>query len=264
MIVYNQEAYIEQALKGILMQKTNFLFEIIIGEDCSTDHTKQIIEKFATLYPDNIKPFYHPENIGMMRNFTHTLNRCEGEYIAICEGDDYWIDEYKLAKQIEVLDANRDIMLSFHNTKCINSRKKRIYNSNDGEADGSVFTIEDLLTRKWFIMTASIVFRNVFKDSYPNWFKRIRNGDMALELMLADKGNFIYTDKVMAVYRQHIHGASVSSLRIKRNRALVKLLKLFNKHTGEEYNSLILKRIRQFNWELINMFKRKVKNSIPV
>jgi len=105
-ITYNHKTYISQAIEGALMQKTNFDFELVIGEDCSIDGTQEIVFEYAKKYPDIIKVITSDKNVGAISNFIRTLNACQGKYIAICEGDDYWTDPYKLQKQVDFLEAN--------------------------------------------------------------------------------------------------------------------------------------------------------------
>ena len=99
-ITYNHEKFIAQAIDSFLMQETDFDFEIIIGEDCSTDDTLKIIKEYKAKYPDIIKLITSESNVGMMTNFIRTLEACSGKYIALCEGDDYWTDTLKLQKQV--------------------------------------------------------------------------------------------------------------------------------------------------------------------
>ena len=108
MITYNHESYIEQAIKGVFSQKVNFPVEFVISNDCSTDKTHQKIEEILKDSPENftIKYYNHTENLGMMENFIFSLKQCHGKYIALCEGDDYWIDNNKLQKQVNFLAAN--------------------------------------------------------------------------------------------------------------------------------------------------------------
>lgn len=108
MITYNHEPYIAQAIEGVLMQKTTFKFELVIGEDCSTDLTRKICEDYAKKYPEIIKLLPSEQNLGMIKNGLRTLQACEGKYIAFCEGDDYWTDPLKLQKQVDFLEANDD------------------------------------------------------------------------------------------------------------------------------------------------------------
>jgi glycosyltransferase involved in cell wall biosynthesis len=115
MIAYNHQTYIAQALDSILAQKTNFPFEIVIGDDNSTDDTGKICQEYAIRYPGKIRYHLREKNLGMMPNFITTLYECQGTYIALCEGDDYWIDETKLQTQADFLDAHPDHSLCCHN-----------------------------------------------------------------------------------------------------------------------------------------------------
>jgi glycosyltransferase involved in cell wall biosynthesis len=112
-ITYNHEKYIAQAIESFLMQKTNFPYEIIIGEDCSRDQTRAVCIEYHKRYSDKIKLFLNNSNKGMHRNFLDSLDACQGKYIAVCEGDDYWIDPYKLQKQVAYLEANPEYGLVF-------------------------------------------------------------------------------------------------------------------------------------------------------
>lgn len=105
-ITYNHERYIKQALDSFLMQITSFQYEIVIGEDCSTDRTREIVSQYQRQYPEKIRFISSTANVGMSCNFVRTLGKCNGKYIAICEGDDYWIDPCKLQKQVDFLEKN--------------------------------------------------------------------------------------------------------------------------------------------------------------
>ena len=110
MITYNHENFIREAIEGVLMQKTDFPIELIIGEDCSTDGTRKIVMEYASKYPDIIRPLLPDSNLGMMKNFIETMQAATGKYIALCEGDDYWTDPYKLQKQVDILNKLPDII----------------------------------------------------------------------------------------------------------------------------------------------------------
>ena len=115
-ITYNHENFIRDAIEGFLMQQTNFDYEIIIANDCSPDNTDSFVKKYINNHPKGklIKYFRHDKNIGVMPNFIFALKQCTGKYIALCEGDDYWTDPYKLQKQVDFLEANLDYTICFH------------------------------------------------------------------------------------------------------------------------------------------------------
>lgn len=118
-VTYNQERYIKRCLESIAMQKVNFDYEVIIGDDCSTDGTGKICDDFAIRVKSqksrvkSIEVYHHPKNVGLLKNWEFVMNKCHGEYIALVEGDDYWIDEHKLQRQVDWLDAHPDYTLTF-------------------------------------------------------------------------------------------------------------------------------------------------------
>ena len=132
-ITYNHAKYIRQCLEGFLMQKTSFSYEIVINDDCSTDGTTDIIREYEARYPNLISPIYHAENEyskGVRGMFaTYCFPKAKGKYIAMCEGDDYWIDPLKLQKQVDFMEENPDYSMCFHNAMRLNERaedKERI------------------------------------------------------------------------------------------------------------------------------------------
>ena len=115
---YNQEKYIGEAIDSMLMQKTKFPFQIVVSDDCSQDRTREILEKYKKKYPEKIKVIKNEKNLGAMENFIHTLAQIKDtEYVALCDGDDFWTDENKLQKQIDFLDNNKDFTICFHKAR---------------------------------------------------------------------------------------------------------------------------------------------------
>lgn len=119
MITYNHEKYIAQAIESVLSQKTNFSIELVIGEDASTDNTKSIIKKYELEYPTILKVRCNKYNLGMIKNLNKTLSECKAKYIALLEGDDYWVDNQKLQKQIDFLIENKNVAICATNYKTV-------------------------------------------------------------------------------------------------------------------------------------------------
>ena len=205
MITYGHEKYIEEAIRGVFLQKTNFPFELIISNDKSPDSTDEIVKNIIKYAPENISVKYiqHPENIGMLPNFISTLKIATGKYIAVCEGDDYWTDENKLQKQIDFLEKNEDFTLTFHNVFIRNGEtlradldyEKRLSSKN-------VYTINDL-SKGNFIHTLSVVFRNM-EIEFPEWYFSSFLGDYPIWLWLSKKGKIKYFPEKMGVYRENV------------------------------------------------------------
>ncbi|MDD3437221.1 MAG: glycosyltransferase [Candidatus Gastranaerophilales bacterium] len=208
---YNQENYIEQTLQGFVMQITNFPFEVLIVDDCSTDKTQEIITKYANEYPDLIKPIFREKNVGSLENFIDSLSMVKSEYVAICEGDDYWTDPLKLQRQTDFLDLNLDFSICFHPVRIFyedGSESDKIYPGANMIGDRKVLQLEHLLVFN-FMQTNSVMYRWRFsgeeslKDIFP---KDIMPGDYFLHMLHAQKGKIGMLDGVMADYRRHKGG----------------------------------------------------------
>lgn len=201
MLTYNHEPYIDQAIRSVLMQETDFHFELIIGNDASTDRTGEICADWQRRSAHGrVQLTNHPTNVGLQQNFIQTYARCRGEYIAICEGDDFWTDKHKLQKQVDFLDANNDYSICFH--RVIN------YFEDDGSKSLSnggqrVDTHILDLARSNYISNVSAVFRRNPFGPLPEWFARVSTYDYALHMINAQYGRIYYMKKPMAVYRQH-------------------------------------------------------------
>lgn len=202
-ITYNHINYISKCIDGILMQKTDFDFEIVIGDDVSTDGTREIVKEYASRFPDLIRLNLRDKRgtgIPGKENFMSTLEMCDGEYITLCDGDDYWTDPLKLQKQVDFLEQNKEYSICFHNVKYIDisGGETKHKNFNSGSIE-KTFTIEDLSTGN-FIDAPSVVFRNNDKI-LPSWFKYSPIGDYPLHMINASFGLIKYFPEEMAVYR---------------------------------------------------------------
>lgn len=208
---YNHEHLIEECLDSILAQKTDFMYEILVGEDESQDNTREIVKKYAEKHPDKIRLFLrdakmshmHDENGNKIFSFNHKWLRmsARGKYIALCDGDDYWINDHKLQKQVNFLQSNPDFSLCFHNAKVVYSYSEKIHpfsNLEEGE-----YTKSDVFVR-WIVPTSSTVFRSEPIRDYRHAFnKNFLFGDIIVFMTLADRGRIWYFDKVWSVYRKH-------------------------------------------------------------
>ena len=205
---YNQKNFIKDALDGIVRQKTKFPFIAVVCDDCSTDGTPEILAKYAKKYPKIIKPIYNKKNKGAMDNFIQTLSKANSEYVALCDGDDYWVDEHKLQKQVDFLDSHKEYTICFHKTKIFfedNSDKERIFPEKLKET--SMFA--DLI-KESYIPANTVVYRWAFwntpvkiKDTFP---KNIVPGDYFVHLIHAKNGKIGFINEVMSHYRRHDQG----------------------------------------------------------
>lgn len=202
-ITYNHGKFIRECLEGIFMQKTNFPFEVIIGEDCSKDNTKIICEEFKARYPKEINLLSSNKNLGAAQNAKKIRAVTRGNYIALCEGDDYWVDPLKLQKQVDFLEANPDYVLCFHRINIV---------SEDGTLMAQRKSSDEIVLYTWrdlfhiSIPPLSVVFRNCIKE-YPSESFSVLNGDKFLFGMLSTYGAAAELGFVGGCYRKHRGGA---------------------------------------------------------
>ena len=247
MITYNHEKYIAQAIESVVSQKTNFDFELVVGEDFSKDNTRKICEQYAAKYPHLIKLLPSDKNYGMTPNEVRTLKACTGEYIATCEGDDYWIDNHKLQKQVDFLDANPDFSLCYTDYDTINEIGAHVPNPimllNYKE---DTYTIEEYIYpssgQRIAIPTVTSMYRNTFTFPLPDFYNNAMSTDVAMSLLLATKGKFKFLKDKTAVYRMHPGGITQNEeFKSKVHRAMFDLFDSFNEYTQFKYNKQISK-----------------------
>lgn len=199
-VCYNQKDYIKLTLDSLLSQRTDYTYEIVICDDASTDGTSSVVADYAGQYPDKIHATLRKKNIGAQANFVDALKRAKGNFIALCEGDDYWTDPDKLQKQVKFLEANKDFSLCFHPVSILyenDSRPDEIYPT---QKEG--FTLDKLVEGN-FIQTNSVMYRRMKYDNIP---EDILPLDWYLHLLHAKEGKIGFIDKVMSVYRRHQGG----------------------------------------------------------
>lgn len=249
MITYNHENYIAQAIESVLMQRTNFNFELIIGEDFSSDSTCSIVKKYSQRYPEKIQLITYPNNQGMLRNFYNVLSACRGKYVALLDGDDYWTSQEKLQIQVNFLDKNRDHSICFHDTYCFyedNSQPSYVY--PDKNKDRS-FRLEDLLFEN-FISTCSVLYRNRLFIEFPSWLFNLKLGDWPLHIFNAKFGKIGYLKENMSAYRIHKSGAWSTNKRLDIIQSTENMLMMIDKYLDYKYTKLIKATIANWYYEL--------------
>lgn len=222
MVTYNQEAYIEDAIKGVLMQK-DCDYELIIADDCSSDGTLAVCKKYQEKHPDIIRIIEQKQNKGVVGNTKDCLMACTGKYIAICEGDDYWIDDHKLQKQVGILNEHQDVSMVHTNWNNFYQEKNEFVSQPiiDGQfvcekQKGKESIIEIMREDYRGIRFSSICFRNstlqkamladneLFSNNYSTC-------DIALFYVLAYYGKFFYINEETVSYRIRQGSVSISS-----------------------------------------------------
>ena len=198
--VFNHSPYLRRCLDGFIIQKINFRFEAIVHDDASTDGSIEIIKEYASKYPEIIKPVFETEN--QFSKSVVELNRIltshmHGKYVALCEGDDYWTDPFKLQKQVDYLESHETVNICVHNAiRTYSDGKSELFNK---DIKSGVYNLRKCLHMGWFTPTASFLYRNNIEFN-PLWFENGSNGDMSVLYSNLMKGNLYYSDEVMSVY----------------------------------------------------------------
>lgn len=210
---YNHEPYITDAIQGFLRQETDFSFEILIRDDCSTDKTAEIIKQYEKQYPQLIKPVYEVENTFSkgIKPMPELFKKAQGDYIALCEGDDYWTDKNKLQIQVDIFKQYKTIDMCFHQAMKIDMRNQKkleigVYLNDDG-----VVSVEDIILKsKGQIPTASMLIRkNVLEDLkvFYSLKQQYKVGDIFMQFFSSKRGGAYFVKKTMSVYRHYTEGS---------------------------------------------------------
>jgi hypothetical protein len=264
MITYNHERFIGQALESVLAQKVNFDYEIVIGEDYSTDGTRAVILDFQRRYPKRIVLLLREGNIGAIRNFAETITVCHGQYLAILEGDDYWTCTNKLQRQVDFLDSHPDWAIccsraEVRNEPSMHSSALRAQSGTvfPGRPDctrpdrddvsglvpaapraAGTYTLEDLLPKN-FIPTCTVVYRWGRQPHFPSWILRSSLGDLPRHAIVAGQKKIELLDDCTAVYR--IHQGAMWSSRDQGSQSLenARMLARLSRHLGGHYANIL-------------------------
>ncbi len=249
---YNHEKYIEECLNGFLMQKTNFKFEVLVHDDCSTDHTAEIIRRYEREYPEIIKGLYEKENqysqhISILK--TILLPCAEGKYIALCEGDDYWIDENKLQMQVDYMEAHPECTFCFTNAGMIDEKqpdKMMTYPWNSvwhGEGVYDCAQIIELSTPP----TASMLCKKSLYLAMPIIeSKKVHMEDKQLAIVMTEKGYAYGIDRKMSVYRVNVPNSATSNWHAtlanlyNSTQGIIEVLDKLDRYTNYMYTELFL------------------------
>ena len=231
MITYNHEPYIRQAIEGVMMQKTDFEFELVIGEDCSQDRTREICFEYQKRYPDKIRVLWWHENVSELGgNYQRVEARCRGEFIALCEGDDYWIDPLKLQKQVDVMRKCPSVGYCFTGAKVLSeiphdhprlrsfAIKKwhgNMFDFDLGTYKPGLVPKDEFWNNRWiYPRTCTVLFRQKFykrlKQDLDIFSWRLRLGDALLWNAFPFVSDAYYLADITAVYRLNAGGISFS------------------------------------------------------
>jgi glycosyltransferase involved in cell wall biosynthesis len=259
MITYNHEQFIAQAIESVLAQQTDFNFKLYIGEDVSTDNTRDICMQYQTRYPDKIEVLPVTQNLGAIRNFKRTLEACQGDFIAILEGDDYWIHSQKLQMQYDFLSVNTDYTVCYTNNQWLHpdGRQEAV---ETGHPDREFLTAKDLLERN-YVATQTCMFKNRL-FSLPLWFDELYIGDWPLHILNALYGKVKHLPQITAVYRVHSAGIWSKLKNLKKEEHLVKMFESIRESLPAAYHGRVHEILKKKYYYLSTGYKKEHNSSL--
>jgi glycosyltransferase involved in cell wall biosynthesis len=279
---YQHVDFISECLDSILKQQTDFPFEIILGEDESTDGTGLICEGYANKFSDKIRFFSHKRKNNILIkgkpsgrfNMMYNLYSSNGKYIALCEGDDYWVDPLKLQKQVDALESNPCLIACHH------WQKYAIFKNGDYvEVDAPIdeghgyypalrSSVVKIFSNQMNIKSRTLMFRNIIDDTFfPDWFYKVAFGDISLSFLLAKYGDFGFIDEPMAVYRQTGEGVSTKGLKelgpkkfmVQHYKNWIQISDFADKHYNYKYHKQANKTVKYYFTIMIDNLPKNAK-----
>lgn len=266
-LVYNHEKYLNDCLSSLVNQKTNFNYEVIVHDDASVDESVKIIKEYAQKYPKLIKPILQVDNQfskGVIITKDFFLPMAKGKYIAFCEGDDFWIDENKLQKQYDALEAHSECMMCVHKVKNVNQKGEDLgtYHPNVPLPGSCAIESKDfikLICESYAFQTSSYFFNadkfRQYFDNIPAFRKLAPVGDQAYLLYFGDLGSVYYIDEAMSCYRNDCEGsfsekflAADRDERIKFYKQMIAMYKEYNQYTKKKYEESCNNAITKFQY----------------
>lgn len=237
-VTYNHEKFIREAIESILMQKHDFNMEIVIADDYSTDGTLSIIKEYQAKYPELFKILMSTGNVGITQNYKRGFQSCEGEYIAVLEGDDYWTSPKRLSKMIQFLDNNKGCSMAF-NRFIVDDMKTRRFNIQPWPVNGEyqLITVSDLVVDNIIGNFSTCIYRNEIVRKIPESLFDMKVYDWMYNIVTAQFGLIAYIPEVMSVYRLHVNGTWTQKTQEEKNSDIIASIDQYNKYLNYVYDS---------------------------
>jgi len=244
-ITYNHENYIRDCIEGFLMQETNFRVEILIHDDASIDKTANIIREYEKKYPNIIFPIYQKVNQKSKgkRPAFNNYNRARGKYIAICEGDDYWTNPFKIQKQVDFLESNMDCMICYTRAKLIKENGEEYGETIPNRKKIKKFSYFEDQLRRNLVPNLTCVFRAGYLRKMPKFYFKHWCGDWLMHLFNSQYGKLGFIDEITAAYRKHDKGISKSIAKIDKIKNTIETYYSLNSYYKLKYKKIIKKMI---------------------
>jgi len=272
MVTYNHARFIRQALDSVLAQKTDFSYEVVIGDDASPDGTGAILAEYAEKFPDRIRLLRRMQNLGMNANFADTLAACRGEYVAVLEGDDYWTDAQKLARQAGFLDDHPECVSCFHNVIVFSDDAGAVVAGCHAQPDGrqlmcapdlaARFSQNDLFKRNYIPTFSVVMFRRSSAGTLPPWFQKLHLGDHPFHILCTEHGHAAYLPEVMGAYRLHNNSVWSGKSQLHRmSRALEMYAELDRHFQGRPQQAALREERMDMLYEYARLLQREGQSS---
>jgi peptidoglycan/xylan/chitin deacetylase (PgdA/CDA1 family)/2-polyprenyl-3-methyl-5-hydroxy-6-metoxy-1,4-benzoquinol methylase len=246
-LTFNHERSIASALESALMQETDFDFEIVVSEDCSTDGTREIVRDYEAKYPDLIRVLYSPHNMGGDENFVLAFHACRGDYVALLEGDDYWTSPRKLQKQADFLDRHPECSMCSHRVSHVSERQTWSYVSDEQK---EVSSLEDILSYNFVYTVAAMVRKEAF-DDFPPWiYETGLPSDWPMWVQVAAHGHIGFVNEVLALYRESGYGEWSSLAWVTRLEAVITFYEQMRSQLGPRYERIVSSQLARYRADL--------------
>lgn len=266
-LTYNHEMYLEDALRGFVMQKTDFRFVAVVIDDCSRDGTASVLRRYEQKYPDIIKAVYLKENYYSQAKskqpFLEPYDK-QAKYIAICEGDDYWTDPYKLQKEVTILESNPDLMAVVTDTMIVDKHGNVVSEKTNQVYPGNRpgrYNLHDFFQFVPHYPTATVMYRNVHAEEIRQKMGHTYNkylGDWTLWAILHSYGDFYYLDEVTSAYRINPTSLTHTVSRVGRAKASMTICKSLSEVLPPEYGHY-LKKDAWMYFSVANAYRKEKK-----
>ena len=257
LMTYNHARFIADALDSVLMQETSFPFEIIISEDCSTDGTREIVKAYHNQYSEKLRLILSERNIASNAIVVRGIEAARGQYVALLDGDDYWVSPHKLQQQVELLDQHPECSICFHNARVIHddgSKEPWLWNPAD---QPEITALKDILLDN-YIATSTTMFRKGLFDHFPAWYDSFFPiTDWALHILNAEHGKIAYINEVMGVYRYHSGGCYSPLSQAEKQAVTLEFMRRLNVCLHFKYDRIIKTGISKYFIEWAEEYLRQ-------
>lgn len=256
-MTYNHALFIEQALESALSQETDFRYEILISEDCSTDGTREKVIHYCETYPKRVRSLLSPRNIRSNAVVARGIRAAAGEYIALLDGDDYWTSARKLQKQADFLDRHQECSMCFHNAQVIHEDGDREPWNWTPEHQDEITTLDDIWMGN-YIATCSTMFRRNRLGEVPEWYDALFPiTDWPLHILNAQQGAIGYINEVLGVYRYHGGGLYSPHGEAEKQDKTLNFYRVMNANFHYQYNTLVGTAISKYFAEWAEEYQKR-------